>query len=44
MDLLIEDQKQINKALHLSTISATCKLKTTIKIEEVKSFKINWQN
>jgi len=35
MDLLIEDQKQINKALHLSTISATCKLKTTIKIEEI---------
>ena len=35
MDLLIEDQKQINIALHLSTISATCKLKTTIKIEEI---------
>ena len=35
MDLLIEDQKQINTALHLSTISATCKLKTTIKIEEI---------
>ena len=35
MDLLIEDQKQINAVLHLSTISATCKLRTNIKLEEI---------
>jgi len=35
MDLLIEDQKLINSALHLSTITATCTAGTNIKLEEV---------
>ncbi len=38
MDLLIEDQKLINKAVHTSTITATGNLNTDINLENVSKY------